>query len=203
LKPLRTSRASLCERLARQLKRFQIPAGRFGCSGPQVAVWPLLEEPDLQFPWGSSRSANGQHRAGAICILDSSHSEQRIHYRVAGIVSPQNGCCRFSNRTSWLQSPPLTPDRRSSPARLVKRSLISYAIPSGCPTPDGNLAGMKNRITDSPLALPEEIVAVFGEARLIRSGGELQLRGGSMADRAEALEWLAIFIPDEVACVQR
>ena len=43
-----------------------------------------------------------------------------------------------------------------------------------------------------------EEVARFGEAVLIRSGGRLFLRGGSMADRMEALEWVALFMPDSV-----
>ena len=33
--------------------------------------------------------------------------------------------------------------------------------------------------------------------------GKIQLRGGSMSDRMEALEWLSLFLPEEVACVER
>ena len=47
------------------------------------------------------------------------------------------------------------------------------------------------------------LVAEFGEARLTREKGRLYLRGGSMTDRMEALEWVAMFLPDEVACVRR
>jgi hypothetical protein len=47
------------------------------------------------------------------------------------------------------------------------------------------------------------VVAEFGEARLTREKGRLHLRGGSMADRMEALEWVAMLLPDEVACVRR
>jgi hypothetical protein len=63
--------------------------------------------------------------------------------------------------------------------------------------------GMRNRIINPPPEGKEELVATFGEARLIRVNGRIQLRGGSMADRAEALEWLAHVLPDESACVQR
>jgi hypothetical protein len=47
------------------------------------------------------------------------------------------------------------------------------------------------------------VVAEFGEARLTRVKGRLHLCGGSMADRMEALEWVAMFLPDEVAGVRR
>jgi len=47
----------------------------------------------------------------------------------------------------------------------------------------------------------EEVLAIFGEARLIRLNGRVYLRGGSMAERMEALEWLAVFEPETVACV--
>ena len=49
----------------------------------------------------------------------------------------------------------------------------------------------------------DELIAVFGEARLLRTAGRLELRGGSMSDRTEALEWLSIFMPDAVATVKR
>lgn len=47
------------------------------------------------------------------------------------------------------------------------------------------------------------LVAEFGEALLSRERGRLHLRGGSMADRMEALEWVALFLPDEAPCVRR
>ena len=48
-----------------------------------------------------------------------------------------------------------------------------------------------------------ETIAQFGEAKLVRVEGRIRLRGGSMADRIEALEWLELFHPNEVACVER
>jgi len=49
-------------------------------------------------------------------------------------------------------------------------------------------------------AVPErlEIIAVFGEAHLVRVEERIELRGGSMADRTEALEWLVQAMPSEV-----
>lgn len=61
---------------------------------------------------------------------------------------------------------------------------------------------MKNQSFDSESGI-EEQVATFGEARLIRKGGEIYLIGGSMADRAEAMEWVLLFIPDEVIRLRR
>jgi len=43
----------------------------------------------------------------------------------------------------------------------------------------------------------EVLIASFGEARLLRVDGALRLTGGSMADRMEALEWVAMFMPEE------
>jgi|SoiMethySBSTD1v2_1073268.scaffolds.fasta_scaffold4691022_2 hypothetical protein len=48
----------------------------------------------------------------------------------------------------------------------------------------------------------EELIARFGEAVLVRVGGRVVLRGGSMADRMEALEWMAMFMPDAVASLR-
>ena len=62
---------------------------------------------------------------------------------------------------------------------------------------------MKNRTEEIIQDRQEEFVAVFGEARVVRVNGKIHLRGGSMADRSEALEWLAMFLPGEVACVER
>lgn len=45
--------------------------------------------------------------------------------------------------------------------------------------------------------------AQFGEAVLQCEDGRVVLRGGSMADRLEALEWLALFLPDTVARLER
>jgi len=62
---------------------------------------------------------------------------------------------------------------------------------------------MKNRILDKLTEWDGEVIAQFGEARLVRLKGRVHLRGGSMADRTEALEWMAIFMPEEAAMVER
>ena len=62
---------------------------------------------------------------------------------------------------------------------------------------------MKNRTPEIVQDRQEEIVQSFGDAHLVRVDGKVYLRGGSMADRTEALEWLAMFLPGEVACVER
>jgi hypothetical protein len=79
----------------------------------------------------------------------------------------------------------------------------NLTFPRQCPTPAGRLADMKNRMTIPAEDRNEELIACFGEARLVRVNGQIQLRGGSMADRAEALEWLALFLPEEAAGVRR
>jgi hypothetical protein len=61
---------------------------------------------------------------------------------------------------------------------------------------------MKNRIEDSDRETAE-IIATFGEARLLKVNDTIVLRGGSMADRMEALEWLATFRPESVPGVGR
>jgi len=38
---------------------------------------------------------------------------------------------------------------------------------------------------------------------LVRVKDRLQLRGGSMAERAEALEWIALCMPGEVVALER
>ena len=47
----------------------------------------------------------------------------------------------------------------------------------------------------------EELIATFGEARLVRVNGTICLRGGTMADRMEALEWLSLMMPETVVCI--
>ena len=47
-----------------------------------------------------------------------------------------------------------------------------------------------------------EVIAQFGEAVLARMDGGIVLRGGSMADRTEALEWLSMFMPEAVATLK-
>lgn len=49
----------------------------------------------------------------------------------------------------------------------------------------------------------EEVVAAFGEARLVRVEDRIELHGGSMSDRIEALDWMSIFMPDEVVRMKK
>jgi hypothetical protein len=49
----------------------------------------------------------------------------------------------------------------------------------------------------------EETIAVFGEAGLVHVQGKIQLRGGSMADHAEALEWMSLFMPEHIVNLER
>lgn len=73
-----------------------------------------------------------------------------------------------------------------------------------CPTPIAKIAGMKTGLEEfEEKPEREEIVATFGEARLVKANGRLELRGGSMSDRTEALEWLSKFIPGELARVRK
>ena len=58
--------------------------------------------------------------------------------------------------------------------------------------------------TETTPELTEEIlIAHFGDARLMRIEGRIELRGGTMSERAEALEWMAMFLPDEVLRVKK
>ena len=49
----------------------------------------------------------------------------------------------------------------------------------------------------------EEVIATFGEACLVRADDRIELRGGSMSDRIEALDWMSIFMPDEVVRLRK
>lgn len=62
---------------------------------------------------------------------------------------------------------------------------------------------MKNRISSYWESMQEEIIATFGDAVLVKAGGRIQLRGGSMSDRMEALEWMSLFMPEESVRVER
>ena len=62
---------------------------------------------------------------------------------------------------------------------------------------------MKNEILNDAVKPREEVIAMFGEAQLIRVDGDLELRGGSMADRTEALEWVMIMMPAEAPRLRR
>ena len=55
---------------------------------------------------------------------------------------------------------------------------------------------MKNESGTTGIAV-EELMAVFGDARLVKRDGQVHLIGGSMADRTEAMEWVMMFLPDE------
>ena len=66
---------------------------------------------------------------------------------------------------------------------------------------------MKNRTQKSAESARKEtgeIIAQFGEAVLLRlnGNGRIVLRGGSMADRMEALEWLSMFMPEAMASLK-
>ena len=62
---------------------------------------------------------------------------------------------------------------------------------------------MKNRLLQIMDISEEQVVASFGEAKLVKVDGTLQLRGGSMSDRIEALEWISIFLPEESVRLER
>jgi len=62
---------------------------------------------------------------------------------------------------------------------------------------------MKNRTKELVTEQTEEIIATFSEAQLIRAEGRVYLRGGSMADRMEALEWLSMMMPEVVVSIDR
>lgn len=49
----------------------------------------------------------------------------------------------------------------------------------------------------------EQVIASFGEAKLVKVDGTLHLRGGSMSDRIEALEWVSLFLPEEAVRLER
>jgi hypothetical protein len=55
--------------------------------------------------------------------------------------------------------------------------------------------GIDSKTPSAPM--DSELIAIFGEAQLLRVDGHVQLQGGTMADRIEALEWLSIFLPNE------
>lgn len=87
----------------------------------------------------------------------------------------------------------------TAPAKLLFFSTVPPPLSDAAvQTPRMNYR--MDQITDERL---DGLVAEFGEARLTREQGRLHLHGGSMADRMEALEWVAMFLPDEVPCVRR
>ena len=64
------------------------------------------------------------------------------------------------------------------------------------------LGDMKNRVFQPPPEGDEQIIATFGEAKLVKVDGQIQLWGGSMADRMEAMEWVSLFLPDEAVNIK-
>ena len=61
---------------------------------------------------------------------------------------------------------------------------------------------MKNHVIEN-WGAAGVVIASFGEARLVKVDGRIELRGGTMADRMEALEWISLFMPDEAARIRR
>lgn len=62
---------------------------------------------------------------------------------------------------------------------------------------------MRNQKELMPCDAGEELIGIFGEARLIQVRDKVYLRGGSMADRMEALEWIALFMPEGIVRLER
>ena len=89
----------------------------------------------------------------------------------------------------------------SSPSIIRHRTISTVPPPLSDATRHN--PRMNKRMEHTTDEWQDGLVAEFGEARLTREHGRLHLRGGSMADRMEALEWIALFLPDEVACVRR
>ena len=58
--------------------------------------------------------------------------------------------------------------------------------------------GMNNSLMHNDRNIEGELIATFGCARLIKDWDNVRLVGGNSADRAEALEWISFFLPDEV-----
>ena len=58
---------------------------------------------------------------------------------------------------------------------------------------------MRNRTFFSPFKDDGELIASWGEARLIKYlDGKVELKGGSKEDRIEAREWISMFLNDAV-----
>ena len=54
---------------------------------------------------------------------------------------------------------------------------------------------MRKRHHDIHAPPPEELIATFGEARLVKTlDGKIQLRDGSPEDQARAREWMERFL---------
>ena len=52
-------------------------------------------------------------------------------------------------------------------------------------------------------AMEEELIASFGDARLVRQlDGKMELRGGTPEDRTAAKEWISLFMHEAVPRTQ-
>jgi hypothetical protein len=61
------------------------------------------------------------------------------------------------------------------------------------------LMGLGTRTALRALAAEPRVIAVFGNARLVkRADGRHELLGGTAADHAEAREWCTLFAPEVV-----
>lgn len=65
-------------------------------------------------------------------------------------------------------------------------------------TQDGIETGSSPAATSGRAAGSELVLGRFGEALLVRVNGRIVLRGGTMADRMEAIEWMALFMPNAI-----
>ena len=72
------------------------------------------------------------------------------------------------------------------------RELDPY--PHKRPTPWRSVAGIRFKYADWIRRDTDEVVAVFGQANLIKGlDGKAELRGGTAQDRVAAKEWIALF----------
>ena len=62
---------------------------------------------------------------------------------------------------------------------------------------------MNNRGLENTETKAEPALATFGEAELVKIDGRIFLRGGSMLDRIEAMEWMSILMPEENVTIDR
>ncbi len=86
--------------------------------------------------------------------------------------------------------------RQSSEVRRAAILFVFCTLPPLLSDPLGQVRPMKNESETTGIAV-EELMAVFGDARLVKRDGQVHLIGGSMADRTEAMEWVMMFLPDE------
>ena len=61
---------------------------------------------------------------------------------------------------------------------------------------------MKNRMDIETGYNRQQLIATFGAAELLKLDDGMVLRGGTAADRTEALEWISLFLPEEFATVE-